>query len=231
MPRHRERHRGSRVGALRAGVLGADDGIVSTASLMIGVIASGAGRDAILVAGLAGLVAGAMSMAAGEYVSVSSQRDTELADVAREQAELLASPASELEELARIYEARGLDPELARAVAIQLTDRDPLGAHVRDELGLTEELRARPIQAAAVSALAFTAGGIVPVLTLLVVPASLRAAAIAIVALVCLAATGIVAARAGGSAPGRAAVRVAAGGTAAMAATAVIGRLLGAAGI
>ena len=136
MPRHGERHRGGRVGALRAGVLGADDGIVSTASLMIGVSASGAGRDAILVAGLAGLVAGAMSMAAGEYVSVSAQRDSELADIAREEAEQLASPASELDELAHIYEERGLEPALARTVAIELTAHDPLGAHLRDELGL-----------------------------------------------------------------------------------------------
>ncbi|MGZ8734196.1 MAG: VIT1/CCC1 transporter family protein [Acidimicrobiia bacterium] len=231
MPRHSERHRGGRVGALRAGVLGADDGIVSTASLVIGVIASGAGRDAILVAGLAGLVAGAMSMAAGEFVSVSSQRDAELADVAREKAELVASPASELDELAHIYETRGVDAPLARTVATQLMAHDPLGAHLRDELGLSDEMRARPIQAAIVSAVAFTAGGIVPVITLLVVPAAVRAWAIVIIAIVCLAAAGVVAARTGGSPPVPAALRVAVGGGAAMAATAIIGRLLGAAGI
>jgi len=231
VPSHSERHRGGRVGALRAGVLGADDGIVSTASLMIGVAASGAGRDAILVAGLAGLVAGAMSMAAGEYVSVSSQRDSEFADAAREEAELVASPASELEELAHIYEARGVEASLARSVAIQLTAHDPLGSHLRDELGFSRQTRARPIQAAVVSASAFTAGGAIPVLTLLVVPASVRAWAIAVVALVCLAGAGAIAARTGGSSPARGAVRVALGGGAAMAATAVIGRLMGAAGI
>jgi VIT1/CCC1 family predicted Fe2+/Mn2+ transporter len=231
MSRHNERHRGGRVGALRAGVLGADDGIVSTASLMIGVIASGAGRDAILVAGLAGLVAGAMSMAAGEFVSVSSQRDAELADVAREEAEQLANPASELDELAHIYEARGVEAPVARAVAIQLMAHDALGAHLRDELGFSEQTSARPIQAALVSATAFTVGGIVPVLTLLVVPASVRAVSIAVIAIVCLAGTGAIAARAGNSPPVRAAVRVALGGGAAMAATAIIGRLLGAAGI
>jgi vacuolar iron transporter family protein len=231
MPRHSERHRGSRVGALRAGVLGADDGIVSTASLMIGVIASGAGRDAILVAGLAGLVAGAMSMAAGEFVSVSSQRDAELADVAREEAELVASPASELDELAHIYETRGVEASVARTVAVQLMAHDPLGAHLRDELGFSDQMRARPIQAALVSALAFTAGGIVPVLTLLVVPASVRTLAIAVVAIVCLAGAGAIAARAGHSPALRATVRVALGGGAAMVATAIIGRLLGAVGI
>ena len=231
MPRHSERHRGSRIGALRAGVLGADDGIVSTASLMIGVIASGAGRDAVLVAGLAGLVAGEMSMAAGEFVSVSSQRDTELADVAREAAEQVANPASELDELAHIYEERGVEAPVARTVAIQLMAHDALGAHLRDELGLSEQLRARPIQAAVVSALAFTTGAIVPVLTLLVVPAAVRAWAIAIVAIICLGAAGAVAAKAGSSPPVRAALRVAVGGGAAMAATAIIGRLLGAAGM
>ena len=231
MPRHSERHRSHRIGWLRAGVLGADDGIVSTASLMIGVVASGAGRDAILVAGLAGLVAGAMSMAAGEYVSVSSQRDTEMADIAREQAEQVASPASELEELAGIYEERGLDAGLARTVAEQLTAHDPLGAHLRDELGLDELTRARPLQAAYVSALAFATGAAVPVLTLLVAPAAVRAWAIAAIALVFLGVAGWVAATVGSAPRLRAAVRVMVGGGAAMAATAIIGSLLGTAGL
>ena len=231
MPRHSEWHRSHRIGWLRAGVLGADDGIVSTASLMIGVVASGAGRDAILVAGLAGLVAGAMSMAAGEYVSVSSQRDTELADIARERAEQASSPASELEELAGIYEERGLDKTLARTVAEQLSVHDPLGAHLRDELGLNEVTRARPIQAAGVSALAFAVGAVVPVLTLLVAPAAVRAWSIAVVALVFLGVAGAVAAKVGNAPRIRAAVRVMIGGGAAMAATAIIGSLLGTAGL
>jgi VIT1/CCC1 family predicted Fe2+/Mn2+ transporter len=231
VPRHSEWHRSHRIGWLRAGVLGADDGIVSTASLMIGVIASGAGRDAILVAGLAGLVAGAMSMAAGEYVSVSSQRDTELADIARERAEQATNPASELEELAGIYEERGLEKGLARTVAEQLSAHDPLGAHLRDELGLHEITRARPVQAATVSALTFAAGAAVPVLTLLVAPAAARAWTIAVVALVFLGVAGAVAARVGNAPRVRATARVMIGGGAAMAATAIIGSLLGTAGI
>ena len=231
MPRHQESHRSHRIGWLRAGVLGADDGIVSTASLMIGVVASGAARDAILVAGLAGLVAGAMSMAAGEYVSVSSQLDTERADIAREQAEQRTSPESELDELAGIYEGRGLEPELARDVAIALTAHDPLEAHLRDELGLSEVTRARPIQAALVSAGAFAAGALIPVLTLLVAPASIRAWTLAVVALVFLGITGTAAARAGNAPKLRAAARVTLGGGAAMAVTAVIGSLLGASGL
>ncbi len=231
MARHSEWHRSHRIGWLRAGVLGADDGIVSTASLMIGVVASGAGRGAILVAGLAGLVAGSMSMAAGEYVSVSSQRDTELADIERERAEQAASPDSELEELAGIYEERGLDKGLARTVAEQLSAHDPLGAHLRDELGLVEVTRARPVQAAAVSALAFSAGGAVPVLTMVLAPASVRVWAIPIVALVFLGVAGAVAAKVGNAPRIRAAARVLLGGGAAMAATAIIGSLLGAAGL
>ncbi len=231
MPRHDEWHRSHRIGWLRAGVLGADDGIVSTASLMIGVVASGAGRDAILVAGLAGLVAGAMSMAAGEYVSVSSQRDTELADIARERAEQATNPASELDELAGIYEERGLDPALARTVAEQLTAHDSLGAHLRDELGLHEVTRARPVQAAAVSALTFAAGASVPVLTLLASPTAVRAWTIAIVALVFLGVAGGVAATVGNAPRVRAAARVMIGGGAAMVVTAVIGSLLGTAGL
>lgn len=231
MARHSEWHRSHRIGWLRAGVLGADDGIVSTASLMIGVVASGAGRGAILVAGLAGLVAGSMSMAAGEYVSVSSQRDTELADIERERAEQAASPDSELEELAGIYEERGLDKGLARTVAEQLSAHDPLGAHLRDELGLVEVTRARPVQAAAVSALAFSAGGAVPVFTMVLAPASVRVWAIPIVALVFLGVAGAVAAKVGNAPRIRAAARVLLGGGAAMAATAIIGSLLGAAGI
>ncbi|MFO7590569.1 MAG: VIT family protein [Acidimicrobiia bacterium] len=224
---HRERHRYTRVGWLRAAVLGANDGIVSTASLMIGVAASNGTGTAIAVAGLAGLAAGAMSMAAGEYVSVSSQRDTELADISKEKRELARSPELELNELAQIYVQRGLDPDLARQVAVQLHEVDPLGAHLRDELGMTEETTARPWQAAIVSAISFILGAAVPLLTLLVANDDTRIALIAVASLVVLALTGGVGGKLGGAKVGRAAGRVLLGGGIAMAATALVGELIG----
>jgi vacuolar iron transporter family protein len=226
---HRERHRYTRVGWLRAAVLGADDGIVSVASLMIGVAASNAARGDVIVAGLAGLVAGALSMAAGEYVSVSSQRDTELADIAKEESELARDPADELDELTKIYEQRGLENGLARQVAIQLSAADPLRAHLRDELGIVDATAARPWQAAFVSAGSFSLGGAIPVLALLVAPASARIASIAGTALVLLAVTGAVGGRLGGASMWRAALRVLVGGGLAMALTALIGSVVGAA--
>lgn len=226
---HRERHRYTRVGWLRAAVLGADDGIVSTASLMIGVAASNAGRPEIIIAGLAGMVAGALSMAAGEYVSVSSQRDTELADIAKEKSELARDPADELDELTQIYVQRGLDRPLARQVAEQLTASDPLRAHMRDELGIVDATAARPWQAGFVSAGSFALGAAAPVIALLVAPASVRIAVIAAVALVVLAVTGAIGGRLGGAPMPRAALRVMVGGGLAMALTALIGSLVGAA--
>ena len=224
---HRERHRYTRVGWLRAAVLGADDGIVSTASLMIGVAASNAGSTAIAVAGLAGLAAGAMSMAAGEYVSVSSQRDTELADIRKEKRELDRSPELELNELTQIYVQRGLHPDLARQVAVQLHEVDPLGAHLRDELGISEDMTARPWQAALVSATTFTLGAAIPLLTLLISNNDTRIPFIAGSALVLLAITGAVGGRLGGAGVWRAATRVLVGGGLAMAATALVGELVG----
>jgi len=226
-----ERHRAHRAGWLRAAVLGADDGIVSTSSLMLGVAASNASRSAILTAGLAGLVAGAMAMAAGEYVSVSSQRDTERADLARERAELASAPDAELEELTRLYVERGLDAELAATVASQLTAHDAFAAHARDELGLGEASLARPVQAAAASAAAFATGAVLPVLALLTTPAGARTAVIVVVALVGLAVLGGLGARAGGADWRRATARVVAGGGLAMLVTALVGRLVGAAGV
>jgi vacuolar iron transporter family protein len=225
-----EPHRRGRAGWLRAAVLGADDGVVSTASIMIGVAASSASREAILVAGAAGLVAGAMSMAAGEFVSVSSQRDSEEADMRLEEKELKADPKGELRELARIYRGRGLDADLAMKVAQQLSMRDRLGAHLRDELGLTSETRAQPLQAAAVSAASFASLAALPILTLLVAPAPQRIIAIATVSLASLAGLGALGGYAGGAPMLRAALRVAVGGGVAMATTALIGHLLGIAG-
>jgi VIT1/CCC1 family predicted Fe2+/Mn2+ transporter len=225
--RHGELHRRDRAGWLRAAVLGADDGIVSTASLMIGVAASSASKGAVLVAGVAGLVAGAMSMAAGEFVSVSSQRDAEEADVRIERRELEEDPKGELRELAQIYRRRGLDPALAMQVAEQLTRQDRLAAHLRDELGLAEEARARPLQAALVSAASFASLAIVPILTLLLAPESLRTAAIAAMSLVSLAALGAIGGQIGGGPKLRAALRVTLGGGVAMATTALIGHWLG----
>jgi VIT1/CCC1 family predicted Fe2+/Mn2+ transporter len=223
-----ERHRGTRSGWLRAVVLGADDGIVSVASLAIGVVASGASHTAVVTAAGAALVAGAMSMAAGEYVSVSSQSDIASADLARERVELAADPAGELSELAAIYVRRGVPADLARAVAKALTARDPLAAHARDELGLTEEGRARPVQAALSSAASFALGAALPMVALIVAPSTVRVVVLIMVSLLALVLLGVAAARAGGARVGRAALRVGLGGTAAIAVTALVGRLFGA---
>jgi VIT1/CCC1 family predicted Fe2+/Mn2+ transporter len=226
---HHEVHLSVRGGWLRAAVLGSDDAIVSTASLMIGVTASAASKTTILVAGVAGLVAGAMSMAVGEYVSVSSQRDAERADIDREKRELASDPAAELKELATIYVKRGLDPELAREVAEQLSAHDRLGAHLRDELGIQPSSRARPLQAACISAVSFGLFALVPILALLVSPAALRVPVIAVLSLSSLSALGALGARLGGAPMGRAVLRVTVGGGFAMLVTAAIGRLVGAA--
>ena len=208
-------------------MLGSDDAIVSTASLMIGVAASSASQGAILVAGVAGLVAGAMSMAVGEFVSVSSQRDSERADVARERQELADDPASELKELAGIYRRRGLDADLARQVAEQLSAHDRLGAHMRDELGIDQASLARPLQAAWISAASFACFALIPIAGLLAAPEAARLPAIAAVSLSALAALGAVGGHLGGAPLLRAALRVTLGGGLAMAVTAAIGRLLG----
>jgi VIT1/CCC1 family predicted Fe2+/Mn2+ transporter len=226
MPPHRERHRTERVGWLRAAVLGANDGIVSIASLVVGVAASGAARGEVLIAGVAGLVAGALSMAAGEYVSVSSQADTEHADLARERKELAADPVAEEDELARIYETRGLDANLARQVAKQLMARDALAAHARDELGITEELAARPLQAAAASAATFAVGAALPIVVSLLAHET-AVLVVSLTSLVALAGLGALAAGAGGASPWLGAARVTFWGALAMAATALIGRLFG----
>ena len=230
MPRstHPELHRTERIGWLRAAVLGANDGIVSTASLMVGVAAASAGSGALLLTGVAGLVAGAMSMAAGEYVSVSSQSDTEQADLVRERAELVASPESELRELASIYVTRGLTPELATQVAQQLMAHDAVGAHARDELGISAAVSARPVQAALTSAATFAAGAALPLLTAVLAPAAQLVPLLAGTSLVFLTALGAVAARAGGAPMFKAALRVAFWGALAMAITAGVGRLFGA---
>lgn len=225
---HAERHRVSRIGWLRAAVLGANDGLVSTASLVAGVAAAGAPRGAVLVAGVAGLVAGAMSMAAGEYISVSSQSDTEKADLMRETAELAADREAEVEELAGIYAARGVDPELARKVALQLMDKDALGAHARDELGISEITTARPIQAALTSALTFATGAALPLLVAAIAPMATLLAWVVGAALIGLAVLGLLGAGAGGAPLARSAVRVVFWGTLAMAVTAAVGRLFGA---
>lgn len=229
MPRHHEFHRSDRAGWLRAAVLGANDGTLSTAGLVVGVAAAGASPQTLLLTGIAGLVAGAMSMAAGEYVSVQSQADTENADLARERRELEADPEHELGELTHIYMARGLDAELARAVAIRLMAHDALGAHARDELGITEALRARPLQAALASALAFAAGAGVPITAVLAAPSGAAGTVTVAAALTTLFVLGGIAARAGGADVGKGALRVAFWGALAMAATALIGRLFGAA--
>ena len=208
-------------------MLGSDDAIVSTASLMIGVAASSASKEAILVAGVAGLVAGAMSMAVGEYVSVSSQRDSEKADVKRERKELADAPESELKELAGIYEKRGLDKALALKVAQQLSAHDRLGAHLKDELGIDSTSLARPLQAAWISAASFASFALVPIAALLVAPSSFQIPAIAALSLASLAALGALGGHLGGAPVGRAALRVTIGGGLAMAVTAAIGRLFG----
>ena len=225
--RHPELHRSERVGWLRAAVLGANDGIVSVAGLVVGVAAGGASTT-ILATGVAGTVAGAMSMAAGEYVSVQTQADTEDADLAMERRELRENPHSELEELASIYRHRGLEPALARQVAEQLTAHDALGAHARDELGITDTLRARPLQATLASAGAFTCGAVLPVLTALLAPVDRVALMTTASTLLGLCLTGAVAARAGGAPPVRGAIRVMFWGALAMAAAAGVGRLFGA---
>ncbi len=219
-----EHHHSDRIGWLRAAVLGADDAIVSTASLMIGVAASSAPRAGILVAGVAGLVAGAMSMAVGEYVSVSSQRDAERADIGLEQSELVADPAGELAELTQIYVQRGLTPELARSVAEQLSAHDRLGAHLRDELGIAPTALAQPFQAAWISAASFASFALVPIIALLAAPAAGRIPCIAAFSLVSLAVLGAFGGHLGGAPRARAAWRVTLGGALAMAVTALIGR-------
>ena len=224
---HPETHLVARIGWLRAAVLGANDGIVSTASLIVGVAAASASTSEVLVAGVAGLVAGAMSMAAGEYVSVSSQADTEQADLARERAELATMPASELAELTAIYRARGLDEALARQVATQLMAKDALTAHARDELGISEITIARPVQAALASAATFAAGAALPLLVVLVAPPPSLVYAVAITSLFFLATLGALAARAGGAPIGKAALRVTFWGALAMLLTALVGRLFG----
>jgi VIT1/CCC1 family predicted Fe2+/Mn2+ transporter len=225
--RHPERHRSERIGWLRAAVLGADDGIVSTASLVVGVAAAGSPRHAILLAGVAGLVAGALSMAAGEYVSVSSQADTEKADLATEKDELATQRPAEEKELANIYVRRGLDPELARTVAVQLMAHDALAAHAREELGITEQMTARPLQAAAASAATFAIGAALPLLAVIFAPLADLWLIVSGASLVCLTALGALAARTGGASPWIGGGRVAFWGAMAMAVTAIIGKLFG----
>jgi VIT1/CCC1 family predicted Fe2+/Mn2+ transporter len=224
---HREAHLVERIGWLRAAVLGANDGIVSTASLIIGVASASAGTHEVAIAGAAGLVAGAMSMAAGEYVSVSSQSDTEKADLARERAELAADPAAEEDELTGIYVKRGLDEPLARQVARQLAAHDALGAHARDELGISHISTARPVQAAMASAASFAVGALLPMAIVLLAPRPALVPVVAGMSLGFLALLGAIGARAGGADPWRATVRVAFWGAFAMALTAGIGAVFG----
>jgi vacuolar iron transporter family protein len=224
---HREFHRTEHIGWLRAAVLGANDGLISTSSLVVGVAAAQASRQPILVAAMAGMVAGALSMAAGEYVSVSSQADTEAADLTRERRELATAPDFERAELAGIYVERGLSPDLADQVAVQLMAKDALAAHARDELGISEMTRARPLQAALASAAAFAAGALPPVLLGWAVPLSVLTPTIVVVSLALLAVLGAMAARLGGAPLARGALRVAFWGTVAMGCTALVGRLIG----
>ena len=223
----KEQHRTDRIGWLRAAVLGANDGIVSTASLVVGVAAASSASREILLAGVAGLVAGALSMAAGEYVSVSSQADTEAADLALERTELATQPAAEEAELAEIYVKRGLEPALAKVVAVQLMAHDALSAHARDELGHSEALAARPLQAAFASAATFSVGAAVPILTVVLAPTQHVGLVVSAVSLVCLAVLGALAAQAGGASALTGAGRVAFWGALAMAVTAGVGRLFG----
>ncbi|ENZ83079.1 MULTISPECIES: VIT family protein [Caulobacter] len=225
---HGERHAVSRIGWLRAAVLGANDGIVSTASLIVGVAAAQSGREPVLLAATAGLVAGAMSMAAGEYVSVASQADSEAADLARERLELETQPEAELDEMTAIYVARGLTPELARQVAIQLNAGDALAAHARDELGLSEHLSARPVQAALTSAATFAVGASMPLAVSMLAPQAAIMPAVSIATLVFLAVLGALGAWAGGAKPLKPMLRVMFWGALALAATALIGKLFGA---
>ncbi|HSX33588.1 MAG TPA: VIT family protein [Candidatus Saccharimonadales bacterium] len=226
VPRH-EGHKSHRAAWLRASVLGADDGIVSTASLMLGVAAASASKQSVLTAGIAGLIAGAMSMAAGEYVSVSSQRDSERADLRLEASELQTNPKEELHELADIYIRRGLQPELAREVATQLHKHDALAAHARDELGIDGDALARPLQAATSSAASFSLGAVLPVLAAIMWSSAASTWAIVITALVALAISGGIGAHIGGGNRWRAALRVLAGGGLAMLVTAIVGHVIG----
>lgn len=225
--RHVESHRSHRIGWLRAAVLGANDGIISTASLVVGVTAAGADENSILVTGVAGLVAGAMSMAAGEYVSVSSQKDTENADLDRERRELAADPVHEHEEMTNIYIGRGLDKELATQVATQLMSHDALGAHARDELGITEMMTAKPIQAAMASAATFASGAALPLLVVWLAPAAGLMWSVSIASLVFLVALGALAARTGGAGMASGALRMGFWGALAMAITAGVGAAFG----
>lgn len=225
--KHRERHVGDRIGWLRAAVLGANDGVLSTASLIIGVASASASPQQILLTGLAGLVAGAMSMAAGEYVSVSSQADAEKADLGKESDELSRDVAAETRELAAIYEGRGLDRDLASQVAVRLMELDALGAHARDELGFSDMAAARPVQAAFASAASFATGALLPVIGAIVIPTRYISVGVTATSLVVLIMLGIVGARAGGAPPLKAAVRVVFWGALAMAVTAFVGHLAG----
>jgi VIT1/CCC1 family predicted Fe2+/Mn2+ transporter len=226
-PIHRETHLIERIGWLRAAVLGANDGIISTASLVVGVAAAATSSSEVLVAGVAGLVAGAMSMAAGEYVSVSSQADTEQADLARERKELANAPESELDELTKIYVDRGIEPALARQVAEQLTARDAFAAHARDELGLSAHVVARPVQAALTSALTFSVGAALPIGIVLLAPSGSTSLVVSGGSLICLAVLGAVSARIGGAGIVKPTLRVTFWGALAMAASAAIGALVG----
>lgn len=228
--RHAERHLTERIGWLRAAVLGANDGIVSTASLLLGVAAAGAEHRVLLLTGVSGLIAGAMSMAAGEYVSVYSQADTEKADLARESAELKADPVAEGRELAALYVARGLDADLARQVSAQLMAHDALGAHARDELGISSTMAARPLQAAFASAASFGVGAVLPIAVVALVPLSMLIWGLTVSSLFFLALLGVVSTRAGGAPVGRGTARVVFWGAAAMAVTAGAGALFGAVG-
>lgn len=225
---HVERHRMARVGWLRAAVLGANDGLLSTGSLILGVAAASAGRGSILLTGLAGLVAGAMSMAAGEYVSVSSQSDAENADLARERRELASQPQAEHQELTDIYVRRGVSPDVARVVAEQLMAKDALAAHAQDELGVSDAMTARPVQAALASAASFGVGAVLPLLIVLVSPTKLLTPIVAATSLIFLAALGAIGARTGGSSIPRAMLRVTFWGALAMGVTAGVGALFGA---
>ena len=224
---HRENHLVERIGWLRAAVLGANDGIISTASLILGVASASASQSDVLLTGVAGLVAGAMSMAAGEYVSVSSQSDTEHADLAREERELADDPVFEREELAQVYVARGVEAELAREVAKQLMAKDALGAHARDELGISEITTARPVQAALASAATFSVGAAAPLVLVLVSPSSFLIPAVSVGSLIFLALLGAIGAKAGGAGLLRPTIRVTFWGAFAMGLTAVIGAIFG----
>lgn len=226
-PLHREMHRSHHIGWLRAAVLGANDGVVSVSSLVVGVAASGATQSNVLLTGVAGLVAGALSMAAGEYISVQSQADTENADLARERRELAEQPETELDELTDIYVSRGLERDLAHQVAIQLTAHDALSVHAREELGITETLMARPIQAALASAAAFAVGAVIPILAAIIASPKMVGTITSTATIITLAALGSLAAFVGGADILRGAVRVTFWGALAMGATALVGKLMG----